>query len=364
MFDLKNLHSKLPGELLKIFQLISDADFKVGIVGGWCRDYLLSGVIGKDYDLELRPVSHNENFVTHFKELMKSLGSHYEIKKLKYDVFRLKSDEFECEMTLPRVEIFSDKIHHSNFEAKFIQDLDYKLGFRRRDFTVNAIMFELAEEFKLIDPLGGVEDLQRKNLSSCSEDFAKDPVRFLRAVRFSLKYDFKISQDIKENFIKLSYSHFSTYYLLAEARKSGKRLTFFKKLIGLMSVDFEQDYLELYDTAFKDLKDADFYKGCLFLSLDFYKELKKILKDSVKLESFEKIQFKNCNDQEQGHKAYKILTKSSKKQIDFYHKIGHIDISSEELALMMKLKVDVSKIEEPKRKAYLFSKRLEALGDH
>ena len=71
-----------------------------------------------------------------------------------------------------------------------------------RDFTINAIAYDLQEQ-KLVDPLHGGQDLLKKKLVPCSKSaFQDDPVRTLRTVRFSinlnLHLDKNIIQELKE----------------------------------------------------------------------------------------------------------------------------------------------------------------------
>lgn len=64
----------------------------------------------------------------------------------------------------------------------------------RRDFTLNAIYYDLREN-ELIDPLSGLTDLQEKFLRSCgeaNERFREDPLRILRMVRLAVQYDLTI----------------------------------------------------------------------------------------------------------------------------------------------------------------------------
>lgn len=73
----------------------------------------------------------------------------------------------------------------------------------KRDFTVNAMAVNLNDLEKIIDPLGGSQDLTKKILHPCSiSTFYDDPVRVLRAVRFirefSLSVDDSDTKLIKE----------------------------------------------------------------------------------------------------------------------------------------------------------------------
>jgi tRNA nucleotidyltransferase (CCA-adding enzyme) len=80
---------------------------------------------------------------------------------------------------------------HASPEVTLEEDL------ARRDFTINAIAKDSAG--KLIDPFNGVADLQSKTLRHVSSAFAEDPVRILRAARFSARLvDFTIAPETRE----------------------------------------------------------------------------------------------------------------------------------------------------------------------
>lgn len=68
---------------------------------------------------------------------------------------------------------------------------------RDRDFTMNAMATDLLGDIdRLIDPLGGSADLQKKILRRCSAEAIKnDPIRALRAVRLSTQFRLKIQPD-------------------------------------------------------------------------------------------------------------------------------------------------------------------------
>ncbi len=64
----------------------------------------------------------------------------------------------------------------------------------RRDFTVNAMFYNIAD-YSIIDYTGGLQDLEARCLRMVGEPAARireDPVRMLRAVRFAATLDFQI----------------------------------------------------------------------------------------------------------------------------------------------------------------------------
>jgi poly(A) polymerase len=67
----------------------------------------------------------------------------------------------------------------------------------RRDFTINAIALD-ALSGELIDPFGGVTDLQQRRIRAVGDAtarFDEDPLRILRAARFAAQLDFEIEPD-------------------------------------------------------------------------------------------------------------------------------------------------------------------------
>ncbi|HEY59287.1 MAG TPA: HD domain-containing protein [Anaerolineae bacterium] len=72
-----------------------------------------------------------------------------------------------------------------------------------RDFTINAMAVDLAKPGELIDPFGAEKDLREKNLQTCTaESFAVDPVRVLRAIRFSINLGLEIHKDTQKALAK------------------------------------------------------------------------------------------------------------------------------------------------------------------
>jgi tRNA nucleotidyltransferase (CCA-adding enzyme) len=62
----------------------------------------------------------------------------------------------------------------------------------RRDFTINAMALPLAGDPALIDPHGGLDDLQRGELRVLHPgSFVDDPTRALRAARYAARYGFE-----------------------------------------------------------------------------------------------------------------------------------------------------------------------------
>jgi len=70
----------------------------------------------------------------------------------------------------------------------------------RRDFTVNAMALRLPEQV-LVDPSGGVDDLLAQRLATpgaAVDSFRDDPLRMMRAARFTAQLGFEVSPDVRE----------------------------------------------------------------------------------------------------------------------------------------------------------------------
>ena len=66
----------------------------------------------------------------------------------------------------------------------------------RRDFTVNALSYDIAD-FSVIDYIGGLEDIEKRIIRTIGDPalrFTEDPVRMLRAVRLSAQLGFTIEE--------------------------------------------------------------------------------------------------------------------------------------------------------------------------
>ena len=63
----------------------------------------------------------------------------------------------------------------------------------RRDLTINAIAKD--EEGQIIDPFGGIADLEAGILRHISPAFSEDPVRVLRVARFAARFGFRIADE-------------------------------------------------------------------------------------------------------------------------------------------------------------------------
>ncbi|MGH8016409.1 MAG: CCA tRNA nucleotidyltransferase, partial [Candidatus Zixiibacteriota bacterium] len=105
------------------------------------------------------------------------------------------------DITLPRKE-YSTGVGHKDFVVSFDPLLSVEDDIKRRDFTINA-MARTMKTGQFIDPLGGRKDLENRILRMVSESsFEEDPLRMLRAVQFTARFNLTIEKKTLDSLIK------------------------------------------------------------------------------------------------------------------------------------------------------------------
>jgi tRNA nucleotidyltransferase (CCA-adding enzyme) len=89
------------------------------------------------------------------------------------------------EYALARTERKSGRGYHG-FVVHASPEVTLEEDLARRDLTINAIA--QTEDGRLVDPYGGVRDLEARLLRHVSPAFAEDPVRLLRVARFAARF--------------------------------------------------------------------------------------------------------------------------------------------------------------------------------
>ena len=168
---------------INLTEIFESKGFSLYMVGGSVRDYLLNIEL-TDMDLvtdatpeELKALLPNADFT------FSKMGS------IKY---KYQSQSFDI-TTLRKEEAYIDFRHPS--KVTFVKDL--KEDYPRRDFTVNALYMD--KTLKVIDYVNGQKDLENHILNTVGEAdkrIKEDPLRILRAIRFSLTYSLNISEEL------------------------------------------------------------------------------------------------------------------------------------------------------------------------
>lgn len=197
---------------------ILDNSGKVYEVGGCVRDRYI-GRESKDIDLVVTgiPMVTLHDILKKYG-ILDTVGNSFAVTKFK--PFGHTGEPYD--IALPRIDTLGDpsKGHHGiiathNHNLKIEDDL------YRRDFTINAMAIDLSDN-KLIDLFGGMEDINNKIIRPVSDEtFIDDPLRILRAIQFSARFGFDISEkclcDISNN--KHMLSTISSERILSEIDK-------------------------------------------------------------------------------------------------------------------------------------------------
>jgi len=88
---------------------------------------------------------------------------------------------------------------YRGFTTEFSPDVTLEEDLKRRDLTINAMAED--EAGKVIDPYGGLGDLDARRLRHVSPAFSEDPVRILRVARFAARYaplGFQVAEETLE----------------------------------------------------------------------------------------------------------------------------------------------------------------------
>jgi tRNA nucleotidyltransferase/poly(A) polymerase len=232
-FDHKKFESQLPSALRPVLADLLRLGFMPTLVGGIVRDFLLTGKLGYDWDIELfhdvLPFDKRA-----WKDLGKELSQFGKLSFLPYEIIRLQVDSYQLEFSPPRIEHFRENAKdHSNFDAEFILKLPFEEAVKRRDFTINAmgIRFCSPKDITFLDPLEGLRHLREKILHYAGVDFAKDPVRFLRAHRFANKFKFSFSPELKVLLEDMHLEGITPAYVWSEMKKSADPINFISYLV-------------------------------------------------------------------------------------------------------------------------------------
>ncbi len=159
------------------------------LVGGFVRDLLLH-LSPTDADIEVYGVEPSvlETLLhQHFPDRVNLVGRAFGVFKISL------GDGYELDIALPRRESKTG-LGHKDFAVEGDPRLDPKEAARRRDFTINAILFDpLTGE--VIDPWHGVADLETRILRVVDADhFGEDPLRVYRAVQFAARFELTMEE--------------------------------------------------------------------------------------------------------------------------------------------------------------------------
>ena len=184
-----NLASHLTHPVFKrVGELADERGQRAFVIGGFVRDLLLDRPC-KDIDI----VTEGSGI-----ELARATAQSMGIRQVhvfkNFGTAMFKARDYEVEFVGARKESYSRGSRKPLVEDGTLEDDQ-----NRRDFTINAMAISLnADSFgKLVDPFGGVDDLNRKWIRTPLDPdvtYSDDPLRMLRAVRFASQLGFRIEE--------------------------------------------------------------------------------------------------------------------------------------------------------------------------
>jgi tRNA nucleotidyltransferase (CCA-adding enzyme) len=180
----------LPAELAAILQQTPELQ-RSFLVGGCVRDWLLE-LPNKDYDIEVFGVS--------FEALVRVLSrwGRTDLVGRSFGIVKLRAPSgLIYDFSIPRRD---SKVApgHKGFEVTFDPGITLPEAAARRDFTINALMFDPRRQ-EVLDFFGGRRDLQQRVLRHTSPAFVEDPLRVLRGMQFAARFNLSAAPETVES---------------------------------------------------------------------------------------------------------------------------------------------------------------------
>ena len=205
---------ELPGALRSLLEKLREAGGRAYVVGGAIRDALL-GLPVKDYDLEVFGLGAER-----LKTLLATVGRVDAVGEA-FTVFKLSGlpgVEGALDVALPRRDSKAGP-GHRGIAVQGDPGLDIVDAARRRDFTINALLFDPLED-RLLDPCDGRTDLEARTLRAVdATTFGEDPLRALRAVQFAARFELTVDPDTAQLCARMPLSELSPERIFGEIEK-------------------------------------------------------------------------------------------------------------------------------------------------
>jgi poly(A) polymerase len=172
----------------RIAGAFADAGYELALVGGPVRDALLGRAV---HDLDFTTDAHPDDILRVIKPLA---DAHWDIGRA-FGTIGARVRGETVEITTYRADSYDGATRKPDvvFGSRLEDDL------LRRDFTVNALALRVPA-MTLVDPSGGVDDLLAGVLRTPSTpeiSFGDDPLRMLRAARFSAQLGFHVDDETR-----------------------------------------------------------------------------------------------------------------------------------------------------------------------
>jgi tRNA nucleotidyltransferase (CCA-adding enzyme) len=177
------------------------------VVGGWVRDRLL-GLPPKDADLEVFGIP-----AAALRDLLSQFGAVNTVGE-SFTVFKVGG----IDVSLPRRDSKTGRGHRA-FVVEGDPSMTIEDAARRRDFTINAMLFDpLNGEY--FDPFGGRADLEKRILRMVDpRTFGDDSLRVLRGLQFAARFECELDQETRTLCRSISLDDLPAERIWAEIEK-------------------------------------------------------------------------------------------------------------------------------------------------
>ncbi|HZR53052.1 MAG TPA: CCA tRNA nucleotidyltransferase [Streptosporangiaceae bacterium] len=171
-------------------RLFARSGFELALVGGPVRDIFLGEPLGAG-DLDLTTNATPEQvlaLVTDWADATWTVG-------IAFGTIGLRKGRAMFEITTYRSEAYSSRSRKP--EVSYGRSLEEDLS--RRDFTINAMAVRLPG-IEFVDPFGGLTALRDRQLRTpgrAVDSFSDDPLRILRAARFTAKLGVSVADEVR-----------------------------------------------------------------------------------------------------------------------------------------------------------------------
>lgn len=203
-------HSKLTSEqhgintssiseaALHVLNGLHEAGYRACLVGGSVRDLML-GREPKDFDVATD--AHPEQIRDLFRSA-RIIGRRFRLVHVRYgrEVIEVATFRAPHDSDNGKVDLSGRILRDNEFG-------DIETDAMRRDFTVNALYYDISDR-SVLDYADGVSDLRSGQLRLIGDPetrFREDPVRMLRAVRFASKLGFLVDKDVEDAIFRLGH---------------------------------------------------------------------------------------------------------------------------------------------------------------
>jgi len=177
---------ELPAVLQAAHKRLREAGGRSLLVGGAPRDALL-GRAPEDFDTEVYGLRLEE-----VAAALAPLGRS-DLAGKAYCVVKLFAGGSTFDFGIPRRERKAG-VGHRGFAVDGDPQLDEREAAARRDFTVNALLYD-PESREVLDHFGGKEDLERGLLRRVGPGFPEDPLRVLRGLQLAGRYGLRLESE-------------------------------------------------------------------------------------------------------------------------------------------------------------------------